>query len=65
MQYWKVKTKEGYGVSHILFRVIDDELPRKRKKGVLLSRHRRGFVPHSWLSKTWEKIHGAKIVEIH
>ena len=25
----------------------------------------RDFVPHSWLSKTWEKIHGAKVVEIH
>jgi hypothetical protein len=65
MQYWKVKTNEGYGVLHVLFRVIDDKLPRKRKKGMLLSRRRRGFVPHSWLSKTWEKIHGAKIVEIH
>lgn len=25
----------------------------------------RGFVPHNWLGRTWEKIHGAKIVEIH
>ncbi len=25
----------------------------------------RGFVPHKWLSETWEKIHGAKVVEIH
>ena len=24
-----------------------------------------GFVPHRLLSKTWEKIHGAKVVEIH
>jgi hypothetical protein len=65
MQYWKVKTNEGYGVLHVLFRVIDDKLPRKRKSGVLISRRRRGFIPHSWLSKKWEKIHGAKVVEIH
>jgi hypothetical protein len=65
MQYWKVKTNEGYGVLHILFRVIDDKLPRKRKKGVLISKRRRGFVPHSWLSRTWDKIHAAKVVEIH
>jgi len=65
MQYWKVKTNEGYGVLHVLFRVVDDKLPRKRKKGVLLSKRRRGFIPHSWLSKIWEKIHGAKVVEIH
>jgi hypothetical protein len=65
MQYWKVKTNEGYGVLHVLFRVVDDKLPRKRKKGLLLSRRRRGFIPHCWLSKTWEKIHGAKVVEIH
>jgi hypothetical protein len=32
---------------------------------VLISKSRRGFVPHSWLSKTWDKIHGAKVVEIH
>jgi len=63
MQYWKVKTNEGYGVLYIIFRVIDDKLPRKQKKGVLISKRRRGFVPHSWLSKTWEKIHGAKVVE--
>jgi hypothetical protein len=25
----------------------------------------KGFVPHKWLSETWEKIHGAKVVEIH
>ncbi len=65
MQYWKAKTKEGYGVLHVLFRVIDDKLPRKRKKGILISKRMRGFVPHKWLSKTWEKIHGAKVVEIH
>jgi hypothetical protein len=65
MQYWKVKTNEGYGVLHVLFRVVEDKLPRKRKKGVLISRRRRGFVPYSWLSKTWENIHGAKVVEIH
>ena len=65
MQYWKVPTNEGYGVLHVLFRVIADKLPRKRKKGILISKRRRGFVPHSWLSKTWEKIHGAKVVDIH
>ena len=65
MEYWKVKTREGYGVLHVLFVVVDDKLPRKRKKGVLISKRRRGFVPHSWLSKTWEKIHNAKVVEIH
>jgi hypothetical protein len=65
MQYWKVRTNEGYGVLHILFRVINDKLPRKRKKGILICKRRRGFVPHSWLSRTWEKIHKAKVVEIH
>jgi hypothetical protein len=65
MQYWKVCTQEGLGVLHVIFRVIDDKLPRKRKKGLLISKRMRGFVPHSWLSKTWEEIHGAKIVEIH
>jgi hypothetical protein len=65
MQYWKVRTNEGYGVLHVLFRVIDNTLPRKRKKSVLVSKRRRGFIPHSWLSKTWEEIHGAKVVEIH
>lgn len=65
MQYWKVYTKEGLGVIHVLFRVVDDKLPRKRKKCMLISKRMRGFVPHSWLSKTWEEIHGAKIVEIH
>ena len=59
MQYWKVQTNEGYGVLHVVFRVVDDKLPRKRKKGVLTSKRRRGFVPHTWLSKTWDKIHGA------
>jgi len=48
-----------------LFRFIDDKLPRKRKKCMLISKRMRGFVPHSWLSKTWNEIHGAKIVEIH
>ena len=59
MLYWKVQTNEGYGVLHVVFRVVDDKLPRKRKKGVLTSKRRRGFVPHTWLSKTWDKIHGA------
>jgi hypothetical protein len=65
MQYWKVETKEGYGVLHVLFRIIDDKVPRKVKKNCPLPRRMRGFVPHNWLSRTWEKIHGAKIVEIH
>jgi len=65
MQYWNVCTQEGLGVLHIVFRVIDDKLPRKRKKGVPLSKRMRGFIPHKWLSETWEDIHGAKIVEIH
>ncbi len=65
MQYWKVCTQEGLGVLHVIFRVVDDNLPRKRKKGILMSKRMRGFVPHSWLSKTWEEIHGAKVVEIH
>jgi len=65
MQYWKVKTKEGYGVLHVLFRIVDDKAPRKVKKNCPLPRRMRGFVPHNWLSKTWEKIHGAKVVEIH
>lgn len=65
MQYWKVKTKEGYGVLHVLFRIVDDKVPRKVKKNCPLPRRMRGFVPHKWLSETWNKIHGAKIVEIH
>jgi hypothetical protein len=65
MQYWKVCTQEGLGVLHVVFRVIDEKMPRKRKKGTLFSKRTRGFVPHSWLSKTWEEIHGAKNVEIH
>lgn len=43
-QYWSVRTDEGNGVLHIVF------------KG--------GFIPHAWLSKAWESIHGAKIVDI-
>jgi hypothetical protein len=65
MQYWKVETEEGYGVLHVLFRIVDDKVPRKVKRNCPLPRRMRGFVPHSWLSRTWEKIHGAKIVEIH
>lgn len=37
MQYWKVRTNEGYRVLHVLFRVIDDKLHRKRKKDTLIS----------------------------
>ena len=52
MQYWKVKTKEGYGVLHVLFRIVDDKAPRKVKKNCPLPRRMRGFVPHKWLSET-------------
>jgi len=43
-EYCKVKTNEGKGVLHIVFRGE--------------------FILQTWLSKTWEELHGAKIVDI-
>lgn len=47
-EYFNVKTSEGYGVLHLLFAFTS----------------RKGYVSQKWLSKTWEEIHGAKIVFI-
>jgi hypothetical protein len=80
MEYWKVKTKEGYGVLHVLFVVVDDKLPRKRKKGMLISRRRRGVskqpaermsYSHKWVclgfSKKWKTFlitYGKRAIEV-
>jgi len=42
--YFKIKTNEGNGVLHVLYRG--------------------GYIPQKWLSRNWEQIHGAKIVDI-
>jgi len=47
-EYFNVKTSEGYGVLHLLFAFTS----------------RKWYIPWKWLSKTWEEIHGAKIVLI-
>lgn len=65
MQYVKVKTKEGYGVLHVLFRVDSYRLPKKVKKGSRLPEKMLGFVHKHWLQKNWFEIHGAFMVEIH
>jgi len=63
--YWKAETEEGYGVLHVLFRVDERKKPLRVKKNCPLPKHMRGFIPHKWLSGTWNEIHGAKVVEIH
>ncbi len=47
-EYFNVKTSEGQGVLHLLFAF----------------RTRKWHISQKWLSKNWEKIHGAKIVWI-
>jgi hypothetical protein len=47
-EYFNVRTSEGYGVLHLLFAF----------------KTRKWHISQNWLSKNWEKIHGAPIVWI-
>ena len=54
IQHFMVQTEEGNGVLHVLW-------AWRAPKGF---RPVSFYVPHAWLSKRWERIHGAKVVWI-
>jgi hypothetical protein len=55
LEHFKVITIEGHGVIHTLW-AIPPAQQGFRDTAV--------FIPQSWLSNEWERIHGAKIVDI-
>jgi hypothetical protein len=55
IEHFKVITREGHGVVHALWAFP----PRNR--GL---RDKAVFIPQRWLSDEWQRIHGAKVVDI-
>jgi len=55
IEHFKVITQEGHGVIHALWAIPPAQ------KGV---RDKAAYIPQQWLSKSWERIHGARIVDI-
>lgn len=49
IEFLKVQTSEGHGVLHMVWAI---------------NQQRAAYIPQSWLSNEWLKIHGAKIVYI-
>jgi hypothetical protein len=55
IEHFKVITVEGHGVIHVLW-AFPPHTRGMREKAV--------FIPQAWLSAEWERIHGARIVDI-
>ena len=55
LEHFKVITTEGNGVVHALWAIPPAE------RGM---RGQAAYIPQAWLSKEWERVHGARIVDI-